>query len=100
MESIKPNKIEQPKYKDDPTYLGMMFLVKDRKNLRSIQATLEIAREQPEAFSDSFFSKLDILGQVLDGNIKEEELGKRNYPPKLVDFAESLVEEFASIAFK
>jgi len=102
MKSINElNKIEQPKYKNDPTYLQMMFLVQDRKHLGSLRSTLiEIAREQPEAFSSSFLSKLDILEQVLDGSIEEEELGKRNYPPKLLDFAKSLVEEFASVFFK
>ncbi len=90
----------EPSYKNDHTYIYMISLLEDRKNLESIRSTLVIAREQPEAFGDLFLSKLDIFEQVLDGLVEEAELGKRNYPPTLLEFAKSLTEEFAAVAFK
>ncbi len=86
-------------YKTDPTYLSMVALW-GSKNYRSLKNVFDLViEEQPEIIPEHFLSKVDILGQVLDGNIEEEELGKRNYPPNLKDFTEKLIEEFCSIIF-
>lgn len=47
----------EPSYKNDHTYIYMISLLEDRKNLESIRSTLVIAREQPEAFGDLFLNK-------------------------------------------
>ena len=96
MSTENPSFSEEPKYRKDGTYQLMSFLLSSN-NLDSVREVMDLAIEkEPSAFKETFKTRVDILGEALDGT-DAAVAEKRDYSKELKKLASELLEEFCSV---